>query len=111
MRCRLGRKAGHLVLHLGVQLHADIGRYIAFPETPAGIFVQLRADCSADRCWARRVCGLRMLTANNSKKRLEARSPAAAISAGTRPRGGVNATLEFMPKPPVREMRNNCARR
>jgi hypothetical protein len=22
-----------------VQLHADIGRYIAFPETPTGIFV------------------------------------------------------------------------
>src|SRR5262249_45578172 len=49
MRCRFGHKAGHLVLHLSVQLHADIGRYIAFPETPAGIFAQLRADGSADR--------------------------------------------------------------
>jgi hypothetical protein len=29
------------------------------------------------------VCGLRMFAAKNSKKRSEARSPAAAISAGT----------------------------
>ena len=39
MQSRFGHKAGHLVLHLGVLLHSDIGGYIAFPETPAGIFV------------------------------------------------------------------------
>ena len=35
------------------------------------------------RLQARRVCGLRIFTAKNSRKRSEARSPAAAMNAGT----------------------------
>ena len=51
------------------------------------------------------------MTPKNSKKRLEARAPAAAIRASTRPCPVNAASLDFMLKPAVREMRNNCARR
>ena len=112
MRCRFDHKAGHLVLHLGGAASRRHRPIYPIPGNAGRYFRLLRADCSADQSWARRVCGLRMLRATNSKKRLETRAPAAAISAGTRPCGGVTVTrLEFMPKPPVREMRNNCARR
>ena len=50
-------------------------------------------NSSAARAYARRVCGLRMLTAKNSRKRMLARSPAAATSAGTSSAAGNNAAV------------------
>jgi hypothetical protein len=58
-------------------------------------------NSSAARALARRVCGLRMLAAKNSRKRIEALSPA-LTSAGTWPRAVANGIrLEFTPKAPA----------
>jgi hypothetical protein len=58
------------------------------------------------------VCGLRMLAAKNSRKRIEARSPAAAMSSGSRLLwSGYLQHVRIHDASSGREMRNKGARR
>jgi site-specific recombinase XerC len=52
------------------------------PSEARALLEHQARNSSAARVYARRVCGLRMLAAKNSRKRMPARSPAAATSAG-----------------------------
>ncbi len=63
-------------------IHATCtGCTAAIDGTPAS--AHQAKNSSAARAYARRVCGLRMLAAKNSRKRMPARSPATATIAGT----------------------------
>ena len=80
-----GRRNAVLMFLMGLGLLLPVGftptlADISHPRKRRPVFSTLRADCSADPSWARRVCGLRRLTAKNSKNRLATSCPIPSLA-------------------------------
>ena len=80
-----GRRNAVLMFLMGLGLRLPVGftptlADISHPRKRRPVFSTLRADCSADPSWARRVCGLRRLTAKNSKNRLATSCPIPSLA-------------------------------